>query len=133
MNMLGKLSLESIPHDPIVLTTLVGATVGGWSGALDGSSVPSEVRRDYEQEIAAGQLLVVIDEEDEALLERASDAVAAAGRLADPVGVEHRRACHRGVAESIGHIAQHVELAAGAERLQLDKPARAVAALMRRR
>lgn len=63
----------------VVLTTLVGATVGGWSAALAGSSVPSEVRRDYEQEITAGQLLVVIDEEDEALLERASDAVAAAG------------------------------------------------------
>jgi cytochrome o ubiquinol oxidase subunit 1 len=29
MNMLGKLSLESIPHDPIVLTTLVGAVLGG--------------------------------------------------------------------------------------------------------
>ena len=27
--MLGKLSLESIPHDPIVLTTLVGAVLGG--------------------------------------------------------------------------------------------------------
>jgi len=29
MNMLGKLSIESIPHDPIVLTTLVGAVLGG--------------------------------------------------------------------------------------------------------
>ncbi len=29
MNMLGKLSIESIPHDPIVLTTLIGAVLGG--------------------------------------------------------------------------------------------------------
>ncbi|WP_201748470.1 cbb3-type cytochrome c oxidase subunit I, partial [Escherichia coli] len=27
--MLGKLSIESIPHDPIVLTTLIGAVLGG--------------------------------------------------------------------------------------------------------
>ncbi|MGN0127462.1 cbb3-type cytochrome c oxidase subunit I, partial [Glutamicibacter soli] len=27
--MLGKLSLNAIPHDPIVLTTLVGAILGG--------------------------------------------------------------------------------------------------------
>ncbi|MFK3847743.1 cytochrome o ubiquinol oxidase subunit I, partial [Stenotrophomonas sp. NPDC078853] len=27
--MLGKLSIESIPHDPIVLTTLIGAILGG--------------------------------------------------------------------------------------------------------
>lgn len=68
-----------IPWTAVVLTTLVGATVGGWAAALAGSSVPSEVRRDYRAEIDAGRVLVVIDEEDEMLLERASHAVAAAG------------------------------------------------------
>ena len=29
MTMLGKLSLDSLPHDPIVLTTLIGAMLGG--------------------------------------------------------------------------------------------------------
>lgn len=68
-----------IPLGAVLLCTLVGATVGGWAAALAGSAVPSEVRRDYEREIAAGKVLVVIDEEDEAVLERASQAVAAAG------------------------------------------------------
>ena len=27
--MLGKLSFDSLPHDPIVLTTLIGAILGG--------------------------------------------------------------------------------------------------------
>nr|WP_295377677.1 hypothetical protein [Pseudoxanthomonas sp.] len=61
----------------VLITTLVGATVGGWSAALAGSTVPSEVRRDYEREIEAGRLLVVIDGEDDALLDRASQAIAA--------------------------------------------------------
>ena len=29
MTMLGKLSLDSLPHDPIVLSTLIGAMLGG--------------------------------------------------------------------------------------------------------
>lgn len=65
----------------VVLTTLVGATVGGWAAALAGSSVPSEVRRDYRREIDSGQLLVVIDEDNEELLERASQAIVATGGL----------------------------------------------------
>lgn len=69
----------AIPVTGVVLTTLVGATVGGWSAALAGSAVPSDIRRDYEKEIEAGRLLVVIDEEDETVLERASEAVAATG------------------------------------------------------
>lgn len=61
----------------VVVTTLVGAMVGGWAAALAGSTVPSEVRRDFRKEIDRGALLVVIDEDDEALLERASQAVLA--------------------------------------------------------
>ena len=46
---------------------------------MAGSSVPSEVRRDFRSEIEAGKVLVVIDDQDERLLERASDAITAAG------------------------------------------------------
>lgn len=65
----------------VLITTLVGAIVGGWAAALAGSSVPSEPRRDFQKEIADGQLLVVIDEEDEGLLDRASQAIAATGGM----------------------------------------------------
>nr|WP_298122349.1 DUF1269 domain-containing protein [uncultured Pseudoxanthomonas sp.] len=68
-----------IPWAAVLLCTVVGATVGGWASALAGSSVPSEVRRDYRTEIDAGKVLVVIDEEDERLLERASQAITATG------------------------------------------------------
>ena len=68
-----------IPLVAVVLCTLVGALVGGWAAALAGSSVPSEVRRDFRSEIEAGKVLVVIDDQDERLLERASDAITAAG------------------------------------------------------
>lgn len=68
-----------VPIAAVIVCTVVGATVGGWAAALAGSSVPSAVRRDYEREIAAGRVLVVLDEEDEAVLDRASTAVTAAG------------------------------------------------------
>jgi predicted lipid-binding transport protein (Tim44 family) len=72
-----------------VITTVVGAIVGGWAAALAGSSVPSEPRRDFQKEIDAGQLLVVIDEEDEALLDRASQAIAATGGMRPLKQVPH--------------------------------------------
>ena len=67
------------------LITLIGATVGSWSAALAGSNVPSSVRRDYEQEIEAGRLLVMIEDDDDAKLEQATQALEAAGarRLPD--------------------------------------------------
>lgn len=68
-----------IPWPAVVLCVIVGATVGGWAAALAGSSVPSEVRRDYRDEIETGRVLVVIDEDDERVLERASEAIAATG------------------------------------------------------
>ena len=37
--------------------------------------MPSEVRRDYRREIEAGEVLLVIDDTDDALLERAVAAV----------------------------------------------------------
>jgi hypothetical protein len=84
--------VTGIPWQAVLLTTVVGALVGGWASALAGSSVPSEVRRDYRTEIEAGQVLVVIDEEDEALLERASRAVAAAGT--QPLRLVHHGLLH---------------------------------------
>lgn len=50
-----------IPLAGIGLLTLTGAAVGAWSSALMGSEVPSQVRREFEAEIAAGRVLVVID------------------------------------------------------------------------
>jgi hypothetical protein len=39
----------------------VGAAVGGWAGALFGSALPSEVRRDYEGEVLSGRVLLAVD------------------------------------------------------------------------
>lgn len=68
-----------IPWSAVPLCMVVGATVGGWAAALAGSSVPSEVRRDYRTEIDAGKVMVVIDDEDERLLDQASHAITTAG------------------------------------------------------
>ena len=48
----------------------VGALVGSWSSALIGASLPDPVRRQFESEIEAGRILVVIDadEQTQALL-----------------------------------------------------------------
>lgn len=50
-----------IPLAGVGLLALTGAAVGAWSSALMGSEVPSQVRREFEAEIAAGRVLVVID------------------------------------------------------------------------
>ncbi len=47
------------------MIALLGAAVGGWSQALAGSSVPNEVRQQFEAEIESGRVLVVVDVEDE--------------------------------------------------------------------
>lgn len=41
--------------------TVAGAAVGGWMGMLTGTSEPGKVRREFEEEIAAGHILVVVD------------------------------------------------------------------------
>lgn len=46
---------------------LAGASLGTWSSALAGSTVPDPVRRAFEDEIAQGRILVVIDGEEEIL------------------------------------------------------------------
>ena len=39
----------------------IGALVGGWSSALMGSALPDPVRQQFEDEIAAGRILVLVD------------------------------------------------------------------------
>jgi hypothetical protein len=41
--------------------TVIGAAVGSWAAALMGSGLPDPVRRKFEDEIAAGRVLVVVD------------------------------------------------------------------------
>lgn len=60
--------LVAITVAPIGLTlagvaamTLAGAAVGGWTGMLTGTAEPDTVRRSFEEEIAAGRILVVVD------------------------------------------------------------------------
>ena len=43
----------------------MGALVGGWSSALMGSALPDPVRQQFDDEIAAGRVLVLVDAEDE--------------------------------------------------------------------
>jgi len=46
---------------------LAGASLGTWSSALAGSTVPDPVRREFEGEIEQGRILVVIDGEEDVL------------------------------------------------------------------
>ncbi|WP_426702782.1 hypothetical protein ACPPVV_07220 [Rhodanobacter sp. Col0626] len=77
--------LVAIAVPPLGLTlagvaamTLVGAGVGGWVGMLTGTSEPSPVRRKFEDEIAAGHVLVVVDGEGD-MLTVADEAMFAVG------------------------------------------------------
>lgn len=51
----------------VAAITLIGAATGGWAAALAGSAVPDPIRRRYEQEIADGKILLVVDVIDEEL------------------------------------------------------------------
>lgn len=60
----------------------VGALMGGWSSALMGAALPDPVRQQFEQEIEAGRILVLVDVEesaDEARLAALREAMAEAG------------------------------------------------------
>jgi len=65
------------------LIAAIGAAVGGWSSALMGSTVPNEVRQRFEQEIAEGRVLLIIDCED-ALVPTVQNALASTGFAALP-------------------------------------------------
>ena len=47
--------------------TVAGAAVGGWMGMLTGTAEPGPVRRKFEDEIAAGHVLVAVDGEPDEL------------------------------------------------------------------
>ncbi|MEO8748442.1 MAG: hypothetical protein ABI379_12415 [Rhodanobacter sp.] len=51
----------------VAAMTLAGAGVGTWTGMLAGASVPGSVRQKFEDDIAAGRVLVVVDGENEQL------------------------------------------------------------------
>lgn len=79
------LGLVAIAIPPLGITlagaaamTAAGAAVGGWMGMLTGTSEPSPVRRKFEDEIAAGHVLVVVDG-NEATLAAADAALLAIG------------------------------------------------------
>jgi hypothetical protein len=57
---------------------LLGAVMGTWSSALVGAALPDEVRRTFEDEIAAGRILLVVDG-DPATLPDAEAAILATG------------------------------------------------------
>jgi len=57
---------------------VAGAAVGGWMGMLTGTSEPGKVRREFEEEISAGHILVVVDG-DESTLAAADAALRATG------------------------------------------------------
>lgn len=63
------------------LIAALGAAVGTWTAALIGSSVPNEVRRTFEEEIAAGRILLIIDAEQGALASGSQAAVAVGARM----------------------------------------------------
>lgn len=48
-------------------TTVAGAVVGCWASALVGSSLPDPIRRNFHDEIEAGNILVVVDASKETL------------------------------------------------------------------
>lgn len=80
--------LVAVAFPPIGVTvagigalTAVGALVGTWSAALFGSGIDNNVRHQYEKEIEAGRILVVIEADDE-LEQRARGAMVDAGATA---------------------------------------------------
>lgn len=77
--------LVAVVVTPIGLTlagagafALAGALMGGWASALMGSSLPDPVRRKFDDEIQAGNILVVIDASKE-VLTSAEPAIVRAG------------------------------------------------------
>ncbi|MFQ6310344.1 hypothetical protein [Lysobacter capsici] len=56
----------------------VGALVGTWASALMGAALPDPIRQKFDDEIAAGRILVLVDAESP-MHERLGDALANAG------------------------------------------------------
>jgi len=62
----------------VAAMTVAGAATGGWVGMLTGTAEPDLVRRTFEEEIAAGHVLVVIDGDNDELA-RAGAAIKSLG------------------------------------------------------
>ena len=62
----------------VAAMTVAGAAVGSWAGMLTGASEPDTVRRTFDDEIAAGHLLIVVDGEGD-ILARADVTLGQAG------------------------------------------------------
>ena len=63
--LVAGLAAASIPTFGVTLggaalVGLVGAVLGGWSSALAGTTVPSELRREFEAEIESGRVILGI-------------------------------------------------------------------------
>ena len=63
--LLAGLVAASIPSFGVTLAgaalmALAGVAVGGWSSALVGTTVPSDLRREFENEIAAGRVVLAV-------------------------------------------------------------------------
>jgi hypothetical protein len=68
LGLVGGLVAIAIPPVGITLAgaglmAVVGAAVGTWSAALMGTTVENPVRRKFEDEINAGRILVVVDDD----------------------------------------------------------------------
>ncbi|MCC8446386.1 hypothetical protein [Xanthomonas translucens] len=86
--LLAGLAAIAVPPLGITLAgagvmAIAGALVGSWSSALVGATVPDPVRRNFEEEIEAGRILLVI-EGDAAQLDAADPALRDAGTVALP-------------------------------------------------
>ncbi len=91
--------LVAIPLAPIGITLAgaaaigaAGALVGGWSSALMGSALPDPVRQQFEDEIEAGRVLVLVDVEEDDDLPAVQSAMDEAGAVelpySSPVGAK---------------------------------------------
>ena len=69
------------------MLTVGGSLVGTWVSALVGSSVPDPIRRTFEDEIEAGNILLVVDAEENGRLQDVEAAILATGATALPYQV----------------------------------------------
>lgn len=87
------LGLAAVAVPPLGITlagaaavTAAGAAFGGWVGQMIGFDVPDAISRKFEDEIAAGHILVIIDASEDQLV-RVEPAIAATGAKLLPFDV----------------------------------------------